>query len=218
MVSSLAGISEESREFRRRYLQTMNSLEVQHVPSQLQERVKQCLALNWEMTRGIDPNTTLSLLPSILRHDMLSHIGADFLRRNPLFPTVPIEALDLVLPLIRTSYVPANQFIYHIGDVAENMYYIIEGTVRLIRARPNQMATSSDEEGLEQQQQRLYWGSSLIQEQEFFGLPRCIDDKFCKREEAARADSPCHLLSVCIRDLSQVLQRTGFRKRRSQIM
>jgi hypothetical protein len=48
-----------------------------------------------------------------------------------MIPSVSLEALDLILPLVKACYVPGDRFIYHI---AENMYYVIEGSVLLIHA------------------------------------------------------------------------------------
>lgn len=59
----------------------------------------------------------------------------DVLARSPLLRGMPIQELASLLDMLDQVAVPAGTVVFHEGDVAELMYFVLEGSARMRRGR-----------------------------------------------------------------------------------
>jgi len=62
---------------------------------------------------------------------MRTAIDPDNLRQLPLFQAMTEPELGTILESARELTIPRNSFLYEIGDGADHMYYLLQGTIKI---------------------------------------------------------------------------------------
>lgn len=193
--------------FNRRLESVQKILKGQNVPKKLQERVRQHLLYHWEASEGIDPNSVLSKLPLVLRREIIMHIASEFIHSTPFLRLHPELLIREILPLIRIQFIPQSQPIFFSGDLARNMYHIIEGQVQITRSSGVEFGKNAESQvRLSSNHESNRWEMLVLGPGEFFGEIDLLSDMFQQRQVSARTVTPCQLLVLSNSDVTRVLR------------
>jgi hypothetical protein len=134
----IANLDRFNAEFGRQMLATNAFMSYRRFDGRVQKRVRSYLSHWWSTRQGVDPHVAMAGLPVGLRSDIMQFMCEHVLRRVPLFsrlltadPAGSSFGRQLIERLRFESY-PAGEFVFHSGEIGDNMFFITEGEVGII--------------------------------------------------------------------------------------
>ena len=116
-----------------RYSNVMNELEefiiVNHVSTELSNRMRRWQAAQLERSHGIDEETVLGRLPPITRQDLANELVGSFMQNSELFRLMPKSFQETSLTFLKPSMFAKGDTICKQGDIGNEMFFIEAGEV-----------------------------------------------------------------------------------------
>jgi hypothetical protein len=91
------------------------------------ERIKEFNAIQSRYQHKIDENEVLKELPPTLKNDIKSNLFAPLIRNWEAISKENIGEVMSILNELDLITFPENEYIVKIGEVAEEMYFIVDG-------------------------------------------------------------------------------------------
>lgn len=79
----------------------------------------------------IDQEKLLKELPSNLRAEVIQHTHGEIIKKIKFFSDKPLDFIWAILPMLRSIKVHLKDVIYNQGDLAEEIFFISNGRVKL---------------------------------------------------------------------------------------
>ncbi|HZK19428.1 MAG TPA: cyclic nucleotide-binding domain-containing protein [Treponemataceae bacterium] len=132
-VSSLISNLDIARSAYQQRLEEVNSyMRSQHIPSELQHKVRDYYSYLWEKQKGVDVTSALEDIPNGLAQEIRMFLNRDMLSKVPIFK----EANDLFLResvrLMKPQIFLPGEYIIRQGEFADCMYFLTSGDVRIV--------------------------------------------------------------------------------------
>jgi voltage-gated potassium channel len=130
---------------KRHYTENMDRLgaflRYRNVPLELQRRIRDYYAYLWEHRMGYDESTIMADLPLGLRTEVALRLRRDFIESAPLFKNASHELVrEIALHLHPAVFTPGD-YIFRAGHHGRHMYFISFGTLEVISADGQTVAT-----------------------------------------------------------------------------
>ena len=136
LIGNIARLISQKDPAREHYLDNIEKLSIivkhRSLPSNLQDRIYEYYTYKWQKRLGFDESSFLEGLPQSLKKEVAFHLKYDLLKRIPIFENASqafIEAMSLHLhPIVFTP----GDYIFKVGEFGFEMYFIINGRVRVL--------------------------------------------------------------------------------------
>ncbi|MCB1168225.1 MAG: ion transporter [Leptospiraceae bacterium] len=140
----LANIDVAKAHFREK-MDTVNAfLRYRSLPGPLQDRIRNYYNYLWESRLGYDEFSFLKDLPRSLQMEVALALNRHIIERMPLLRGAPDSLVrEIVLRLTPLVFTPGD-FVFRLGDPGKEMYMISKGSVEILDAGGETLATLSD--------------------------------------------------------------------------
>ena len=103
----------------------------------IQQRITKYYKYIWEKFKGIDENSIINDFPRTLKEEVIClSINAN-IKQIDLFPKDEENYHINLMKFFTFIAIPQNEFVYHWGEIATEIYFILEGTVALYAKERN---------------------------------------------------------------------------------
>jgi signal-transduction protein with cAMP-binding, CBS, and nucleotidyltransferase domain len=85
----------------------------------------------WENFNGIQEEQMLKTLPRSLRLEIKSHLFKNLIENWEAFPIESQGAIETVIRMLKLIVYPQYEYIITAGEVADEMYFIVQGVVEI---------------------------------------------------------------------------------------
>ncbi|CAD5121991.1 DgyrCDS10444 [Dimorphilus gyrociliatus] len=154
-------------------------LEDQEIPLTLRNRIQRYFEFVWTRTKGVDPKSLFTTLPTVLWQDVTTSLYFDAVRQIDFFNKTSDAFLKMLCKSISPMFIPKNELVIRRNDLGTSMFFIWRGSVDII---------SEDDRNVID---HLGPGESFGEVSFFFGSPRPNSvrartncDLFCLSREA----------------------------------
>ena len=131
-VSSLVSNLDVARSAFQRRLDEVNAyLHAQHIPSDLQERVRDYYSYLWAEQRGVSATSVLEDIPRNLSQEILMFLNRDMLDRVEMFKGAEDLFIRELVQLLRPLVFLPGEHIIRQGEFGDCMYFLTSGEVRV---------------------------------------------------------------------------------------
>lgn len=134
--------------------------EDQEIPLTLRNRIQRYFEFVWLRTKGVDPKSLFSTLPTVLWQDVTTALYFDAVRQIDFFNKTSDDFLKMLCKSISPMFIPKNELVIKRNDVGTTMFFIWRGFVEVL---------SEDERGVVDY---LGPGESFGEVSFFLGSPR----------------------------------------------
>lgn len=132
-VSSLVTNLDIARSAHLERLDQVNAyMRSQHVPPELQERVRDYYSYLWSKQKGVDASGALEGIPTSLAQEILLFLNRDTLARVEIFKNADEIFLRESVRLMKPVVFLPGEYIIRQGEFADCMYFLASGTVRVL--------------------------------------------------------------------------------------
>jgi voltage-gated potassium channel len=132
-VSSLISNLDIARSSYQRRLDEVNAyLRSQHIPTDLQERVRDYYSYLWEKQRGISASNVLDDIPRGLSQEILMFLNREVVNRVDLFRGADELFLRESVQLLRPMVFLPGEYIIRQGEYGDCMFFLTSGEVRIL--------------------------------------------------------------------------------------
>ena len=135
MIGSIAGILTKKNPARERYLhnldQLSNAVRYAQLPLDLQQRIHAYFTYRMECGIGYDEASFIAELPRGLRAEVSLYFRQEVIERVPLFIEAPDSFILEVAQHLEERIVPAGDYVFKQGDMANEMYFIARGELEV---------------------------------------------------------------------------------------
>jgi hypothetical protein len=135
-IGNVANLISNLHPSRVRYIETMERLtafmQYRRLPRQLQDRVREYTTYAWEQRLGYDESTFLSGLPSGLMDEITQYLRKDIIQKVPFLKGAPEGLVREIARALKQIVVTPGEFIFRVGDVGREMYFISRGDVEVL--------------------------------------------------------------------------------------
>ncbi len=107
------------------------------LPHDLQVRVNDYYSFLWESRRGYDESSVLEDLPIPLKTQISMYINQRILEKVPLFQGASQDLLRAIILNLEPVVFTPGDFIFQVGDLGTDMYFISRGSVDVVSADGN---------------------------------------------------------------------------------
>lgn len=114
---------------RKRVIRWTNKNNIQRV---IKARVKSYYDILWQKFKGIDEQGMLKDLPESLRLKVKQHIFQNLLMKSEVFPKDDKGAISTIIKKLKLLIIPKNEYIIRKGEIAQEMYFIVKGQVKVL--------------------------------------------------------------------------------------
>jgi CRP-like cAMP-binding protein len=125
-VSSLKIAYSENLEKTETYNKWMENMKLS---VELRQRVASYHELKWKKFKGLDENEILNDLPSSLKDNISENILRGMIEKSDLFSSVEKGFTMSFIKKLKFLVFNKEEYIFRKGDIAEDVYFIVEGTV-----------------------------------------------------------------------------------------
>ena len=140
----LANIDVARAPFRQKMENVNAFLRYRHLPTSLQDKIRNYYNYLWESRLGYDEFTFLKDLPRSLQMEVALSLNKDILERMPILKGAPSSLVrEIVLSLSPQVFTPGDM-VFQYGDPGKEMYMISKGSVEILDKERNAIATLSD--------------------------------------------------------------------------
>ena len=113
-------------------------------PGKLIERVNDYHSILWDDLQGINEQEILKDLPESLRHEIRSHMLQNLLLNWEAFPKSNSHgAMQTVIKKLKLMVIPKNEYVIRVGQVADQMYFMVKESVECLTSRVKSLRFSS---------------------------------------------------------------------------
>lgn len=149
LIGSIARILTKKDPAREDYLENLEKLAVlakyRHLPSDLQQKIYDYYTYQWQKRFGFDEADFLKGLPVNLKRQVALYLKRDLLAGIALFREADPEFIEAVALHLRPIVFTPGDFIFRAGELGRDMYFIIQGKVKILTPDHNQvLATLND--------------------------------------------------------------------------
>jgi len=102
------------------------------VPKELRTRVMHFFEHRWHTRKVFDEAALLEEISGSLRTELYMHVCSDLLDNVPLFKICSASAVMALVPCLRPLSVPRGEFIYAMGEMGDEMFFIASGHVEIV--------------------------------------------------------------------------------------
>lgn len=127
METYLQSVTIKLEEWRLKQRDTEQWMKHRQLPQELRDRVKRFVRYKWFVTRGVDEESLLQVLPGDLRRDIQRHLCLDLVRRVPFFSQMDDPLLDAICERLIFSLYTEGSYIVREGDPVTEMLFVIRG-------------------------------------------------------------------------------------------
>ncbi|KAM3244468.1 hypothetical protein ACQJBY_056041 [Aegilops geniculata] len=114
--TSLQSITVREDEWRLKQRDTEEWMTYRQLPGELRERVRKFIQYKWLLTRGVDEEYILQVLPEYLRREIRRHLSLDLVRRVPFFSQMDDQLLDAICARLVSSPCTKGTYVVREGD------------------------------------------------------------------------------------------------------
>lgn len=107
---------------------------MQHLklPLLLRDRIMAFHTLSWEKFKGLDQNEILADLPDTMKNQITENMFKDMIEKSDFFPKNDIGFISSFIKKFRLILVPQHEYVFYKGDIAEELYFIVNGKAVVI--------------------------------------------------------------------------------------
>jgi voltage-gated potassium channel len=132
VTTLLANIDLAKTHYRENMERLAAFMRYRHIPTPLQQHIRNYYAYLWANRLGYDETTILAGLPDSLRTEVALFLRRDFIERAPLFQGASQELIrELALELRPMVFTPGD-YIFRAGQSGRHMCFISRGNVHII--------------------------------------------------------------------------------------
>jgi voltage-gated potassium channel len=132
-VSSLITNLDIARSAYQRRLEEVNAyMRSQHIPADMQERVRDYYSYLWAKQKGVDVSNVLDEMPNGLSQEILMFLNRDVLSRVEIFRDADELFLRESVRLMKPQVFLPGEYIIRQGEFADCMYFLASGEVRVV--------------------------------------------------------------------------------------
>jgi voltage-gated potassium channel len=141
-VSSILANIDPAKVRYREILEKLSAfMKYRNIPPHLQERILDYNAYLWEKRLGYDESAAIAGLPPSLRAEVSLFLNREIIERVPLFRGASEEFIRAVALQMRPVIFTPGDYIMRAGEPGAEMYFISRGTVEIVTADGNVVAT-----------------------------------------------------------------------------
>ena len=107
------------------------------IPKELRKRIVQYYELFLSWSESFDEDGVLVDLTENLRREVLLHVHRNIIEKVPFLSTIDPGFMSHVFAIMIPSFALPGEVVVQQGDVARHMYFIITGTVSVVRYLEN---------------------------------------------------------------------------------
>jgi len=104
-----------------------NYMKCRHLPPALQNSIIHHHQMLWDRQKCLDEDLVLEGLPFPLRMDIAAQVNKGIIRAVPLFYEGHVSLQKRIAVALRPQICPQNEFVYEIGDMGFEIYFILYG-------------------------------------------------------------------------------------------
>jgi voltage-gated potassium channel len=138
IISSISKILLKEDPAKEQYRENINRLNAlisyRKLPKDLQNKLRNYYTYLWEKRLGFNEHSFLGSLPPSLRREMLMYLKKDAVEKIPVFKGADSRLITEIAQCLEPMVFTPNDIVFHAGDQAEEMYFIIKGTMQVISA------------------------------------------------------------------------------------
>uniref|UniRef100_A0A1I8H2L8 Cyclic nucleotide-binding domain-containing protein n=1 Tax=Macrostomum lignano TaxID=282301 RepID=A0A1I8H2L8_9PLAT len=129
--SIMLRIYQGSEEFHEKKTSIKEFIKFHKIPKNLAHRLQESFQNSWNYTNGLDTNVVLKTFPECLQADICLHMNRNLLNNCPAFKGASPGCLRAFSMKFRTTHVPPGDTLVHPGDILENIYFVVRGSVEI---------------------------------------------------------------------------------------
>lgn len=104
-----------------------------HLPKELIHRIIRFYEILWLNFRGVRQQHILQDLPDTLMHDVRQHIFKNIIENwDMVLDNKENGVISSIIQKLELRIIPQDEFIIKYGEIGQEMYFIIKGTVKII--------------------------------------------------------------------------------------
>ena len=132
-VSSLISNLDIARSAYQQRLEEVNSyMRSQHIPSELQHKVRDYYSYLWAKQKGVDVTGALEDIPNGLAQEIRMFLNRDMLSKVTIFKEANELFLRESVRLMKPQVFLPGEYIIRQGEFADCMYFLTSGDVRIV--------------------------------------------------------------------------------------
>ena len=102
------------------------------LPIDLRRRIMSYYALRWHTKKFFEEPQLLTQIPPCLRADIRLFVCKTLLETVPIFKVCSDEVITTVICKLKENCCPPNEWIYKSGQHADEMFFIVQGSVEIV--------------------------------------------------------------------------------------
>ena len=111
------------------------------VPQTLRDRVVKYYKYRWSTRKYFDEEKLIQELSPALQQDISMHVCADLVTKVPIFKACRPVVLASIVPVLRPVSLIKHELIYRTGEIANDMFFILNGEVGIESENGEQFTT-----------------------------------------------------------------------------
>lgn len=143
LTSIISNMNSKQDDFRSKMEQITALMESNHLPNDVQTRVKSCMRYLYgygsdesngsgDRHRGNEGWDVLNVLPAYLRNELLCYVNGDIIKTVPLFRDCSDGFLRSLVPLLTPEVVIPGDLLIREGEIGREMYLLRRGQLDVI--------------------------------------------------------------------------------------
>ena len=188
-IGSITSILSKKDPAREHYYQNLEELaqlvKYRSLSPDLQKRIHDFYTYKWQKRLGFDEEHFLEGLPPGLKLQVALHLKKDVIESIPLFQDAPQSFIESIALHLQPVVCTPGDYVFRVGDDSEEMYFIVQGEVKVLSRQKEEIATLSDGD--------------------FFGEISLFKER--TRTASVRAQSYCDLYKLSKRSYNRVVSR-----------
>ncbi|PAA83489.1 hypothetical protein BOX15_Mlig017264g2 [Macrostomum lignano] len=129
--SIMLRIYQGSEEFHEKKTSIKEFIKFHKIPKNLAHRLQESFQNSWTYTNGLDTNVVLKTFPECLQADICLHMNRNLLNNCPAFKGASPGCLRAFSMKFHTTHVPPGDTLVHPGDILENIFFVVRGSVEI---------------------------------------------------------------------------------------